>query len=140
MEPKSIAFNSGPAGSHHYHQCSAQKPKAWLHIMHGMAEHSARYADIASFLNQQGIVVTAGDHRGHGRTGDGMDSLYHMGDSNSWNQMVEDQWQLINHIAAEHELPLIIMGHSMGSFMATRFCQQQGHRLQQQLNKGGERR
>ena len=63
-----------------------------------------------------------------------MDSLYHMGDSNSWNQMVEDQWQLINHIAAEHELPLIIMGHSMGSFMATRFCQQQGHRLQQQLN------
>ena len=134
MEPKSIAFNSGPAGSHHYHQWSAQKPKAWLHIMHGMAEHSARYADIAAFLNQQGIVVTAGDHRGHGRTGDGMDSLYHMGDSNSWNQMVEDQWQLINHIAAEHELPLIIMGHSMGSFMATRFCQQQGHRLQQQLN------
>lgn len=130
MALKSIAFDQGPAGNHYYHQWQPEKPWAWLHIMHGMAEHSVRYADLAQYLNEQGIMVTAGDHRGHGRTGEAMDSLYHMGDSDSWNQMVEDQWQLINHIAAEQDLPLIIMGHSMGSFMATRFCQQYGQKLQ----------
>ena len=134
MELKSIAFDNGAAGSQYYHQWKSEKAVAWLHIMHGMAEHSARYADLAAFLNQQGIMVTAGDHRGHGRTGDAMDSLCPLGDSNSWNQMIDDQWQLIIHIAAEQKLPLIIMGHSMGSFMATRFCQQYGLQLQQQLD------
>jgi alpha-beta hydrolase superfamily lysophospholipase len=134
MALNSIAFSSGPNGTHYYHQWQPAAPIAWLHIMHGMTEHSARYADLAQYLNQQGIMVTAGDHRGHGRTGEAMGSLYHMGDSDSWNQMVDDQWQLINHIAAEQDLPLIIMGHSMGSFMATRFCQQYGQQLRQLNN------
>ncbi|MDG1165786.1 MAG: alpha/beta hydrolase, partial [Porticoccaceae bacterium] len=81
MELKSIAFDNGAAGSQYYHQWKSEKAVAWLHIMHGMAEHSARYADLATFLNQQGIMVTAGDHRGHGRTGDAIGSLYHLGDS-----------------------------------------------------------
>ena len=34
----------------HYHQWLPEKPKAWLHIMHGMAEHSERYKTLAKFL------------------------------------------------------------------------------------------
>lgn len=131
MALKSIAFDSGTDGNHYYHQWQPEEPVAWLHIMHGMSEHSARYADLAQYLNQQGIMVTAGDHRGHGRTGEAMNSLYHIGDSDSWSQMVDDQWQLINHLAGQQHIPLIIMGHSMGSFMATRFCQQYGQQLRQ---------
>ena len=131
MQHKTISFDSGQPGTHHYHQWMPDntKPIAWLHIMHGMSEHSARYAHFAEFLNQQGIMVTAGDHRGHGLTGSSADSLYHMGDNDSWNQMVNDQWQLTNHIAAEQQLPLVILGHSMGSFMATQFCQQYAQQL-----------
>lgn len=126
---KTLAFNSGEAGDHHFHQWLSKKPKGWLHIMHGMAEHGARYADLARFLNQQGFVVTAGDHRGHGLTGIAADSLYHVADNNGWNQMIDDQWQLIEHLASQHDLPLVILGHSMGSFMATHFCQRYAREL-----------
>jgi alpha-beta hydrolase superfamily lysophospholipase len=133
MDKKSLRFNSGESGTGYYHQWTPESPKAWVHIMHGMAEHSARYAHIAEYLNQHGIMVTADDHRGHGLTGEAANSLYHNGDKNSWNQMIDDQWQLINHIASEQQLPLIIMGHSMGSFMATRFCQIYGRQLQSNI-------
>ena len=68
-ERKTLAFSSGEAGEHYYHEWAPKKPKGWLHIMHGMSEHGARYGDLAAFLNQQEIIVTAGDHRGHGLTG-----------------------------------------------------------------------
>ena len=73
MNLNSIAFTTGDSGDYYYHQWlpqePSQSPKAWVHIMHGMAEHSARYQHLAEFLNQQGYLVSADDHRGHGKTG-----------------------------------------------------------------------
>jgi alpha-beta hydrolase superfamily lysophospholipase len=138
MSLKTIAFTSGDSGDCYYHQWSPQpsvQPKAWVHIMHGMAEHSARYQHLAEFLNQQGYRVSADDHRGHGKTGDTSDSLFHLADNNGWNQMLDDQWQLIEHIAEQSELPLIILGHSMGSFMATHFCQIYADKFQDRFGK-----
>ena len=40
--------------------------KAFLQILHGMAEYSDRYAKFAEYLNKLGIAVFAADHRGHG--------------------------------------------------------------------------
>jgi len=91
--------------------------------MHGMSEHSARYDDFARFLNTHNIMVTAGDHRGHGQTGKNMGKSYHVANENGWNQMIDDQWQLLRHIDSQNDLPLVILGHSMGSFMATHLCQ-----------------
>jgi alpha-beta hydrolase superfamily lysophospholipase len=134
MSLNSIAFTTGTSGTYYYHQWPAQtadqQPKAWVHIMHGMSEHSARYKQLAEFLNQQGYMVTADDHRGHGKTGDTNGNLYHLADNNGWNQMIDDQWQLLEHLGAQNNLPLIILGHSMGSFMATRFCQTYADKIQ----------
>ncbi len=154
MSLKTIAFTSGDPGECHYHLWPAKQSdqqsnhqqapaKAWIHIMHGMAEHSARYQPLAEFLNQQGFMVSADDHRGHGKTGAANGNLYHFADNNGWNQMIDDQWQLIEHIGQQTDLPLIILGHSMGSFMATRFCQIYAERLSNKLqnrlgNKLGE--
>ena len=43
-------------------------PKAVVQIIHGLAEHAARYARIAAALCSAGYAVYADDHRGHGRT------------------------------------------------------------------------
>ena len=129
VERKKIPFSSGEPGDLHYCQWIPEHPVAWLHIMHGMSEHAVRYAGFAEFLNQQGIMVTADDHRGHGETGKAMGNSYHIADSDGWNQMLDDQWQFINHIREDHSLPLILMGHSMGSFMATHLCQRYGQQL-----------
>lgn len=126
MSLHSIAYNSGDPGDYYYHQWPVQpgqQARAWVHIMHGMAEHSARYHQLAEYLNLHGYLVSADDHRGHGATGDANNNLFHVADNNGWNQLIDDQYQLLEHIAGQNDLPLIILGHSMGSFMATRFCQ-----------------
>lgn len=135
MNPKTIAFQSGEPGTCYYHEWSSaeQQPKAWIHIIHGMAEHSARYAHLAQHLNQQGYLVTADDHRGHGLTGQTNNNLFHLADNDGWNQMVEDQLQLIQQLGAQHTLPLIILGHSMGSFIATHLCQRHSQQLAPRL-------
>jgi len=121
-----IPLANDPSNYHYYYQWEAEKPLAWVHIMHGMAEHGARYLDLAKFLNNQGITVTADDHRGHGITGSKANSLYHIADNDGWNKLLDDQWQLIGHIAQTQSVPLILLGHSMGSYMALGFCQKYG--------------
>lgn len=43
-------------------------PKGHIHLLHGMAEHIARYAEFAQYLAGKGYLVTGHDHRGHGKT------------------------------------------------------------------------
>jgi alpha-beta hydrolase superfamily lysophospholipase len=87
-----------------------------VQISHGMGEHSLRYADLASFLNQAGFHVYSNDHRGHGRTAKSRDQLGDFG-AGGWDAVVEDMARL-TRLARQREpgLPLVLLGHSMGSF------------------------
>ena len=87
-----------------------------LQIVHGIAEHVERYDHFAEFMTAQGYVVVAEDHMGHGKSvnGDGIQGYFHGG----WFCAVEDTWQLMQKTKAEYpDLPYILLGHSMGSFM-----------------------
>ncbi len=92
-----------------------------VQISHGMGEHALRYERLAEFLNAAGYHVYANDHRGHGRTADGAE---HNGDlgSGGWNGLVKDMSALSRHARTNHPgLPLILLGHSMGSFAAQHY-------------------
>lgn len=93
--------------------------KAVLLILHGMAEHSARYDEFAKLLVKKQIAVYAPDHRGHGQTAlKGNATLGWFAETAGWQRVVDDALELTTVIAAEHpEVPLFVMGHSMGSFM-----------------------
>src|ERR1700683_1656823 len=87
-----------------------------LQISHGMGEHSLRYADVAGFLSRAGFHVYANDHRGHGRTAISREMLGDFG-TRGWDGVVEDMATLTRRIRdREAGLPVILMGHSMGSF------------------------
>lgn len=87
-------------------------------IAHGMAEHGARYADFAGFLNQHGCEVWAMDHRGHGGSVAG-GSLGHFADADGWSKVVADLAALLTQRRQQQpQRPLIVFGHSMGSFIA----------------------
>ena len=91
--------------------------KAVVQIVHGIAEFVERYDDFANFLNDQGVLVVAEDHMGHGQSinGDGIQGYFHGG----WFTAVEDSMQLMADTKAEYpDVPYILFGHSMGSFMA----------------------
>ena len=93
--------------------------KGAVQIAHGMAEHGARYAPVADVLTRAGYVVWANDHRGHGHTIASPDEQGFFGERDGWALVLGDVHLLNRHIAKAHEgLPLCLLGHSMGSFMA----------------------
>ncbi len=93
-------------------------PRAVVQIAHGMAEHSARYARLAEALTASGYAVYAGDHRGHGGTAAKADHGY-FADSDGWDTVVADLRAVTGVAQEEHPgLPVFLLGHSMGSFLA----------------------
>lgn len=91
-------------------------PRAIINLAHGMGEHAARYRRFAQALVDAGYVVYANDHRGHGRTAGSAD---HHGDLGvaGWRGLVDDLGALNKLARAEHpDTPLVMFGHSMGSF------------------------
>ena len=97
------------------------RPKAIVQIAHGLAEHSARYARLAGALNEAGYGVYAFDLRGHGPSCAPAD-LGHFASSAGWDKCVGDLWTFNRLIAAEQpDLPIVVLGHSLGSFLGRSF-------------------
>jgi len=89
-----------------------------VQIAHGMAEHARRYMPVARDLIAAGAMVYANDHRGHGRTAGSVEKLGDFGDG-GYDAMPEDMAVLTRLIRKELPgLPVILLGHSMGSFAA----------------------
>lgn len=92
--------------------------KAFLQILHGMAEHSDRYARFAEYLNTLGFAVFAADHRGHGTTAS-EDELGWFAEEGGWDRIADDAFELANFITSQYSVnTTFLMGHSMGSFLA----------------------
>lgn len=92
------------------------KPSAIIQIVHGIAEYAKRYDDFANYLNGLGYLVVAEDHMGHGESvnGDGIQGYFHGG----WFTAVADTYTLLERTRGEYpNLPYVLLGHSMGSFM-----------------------
>jgi alpha-beta hydrolase superfamily lysophospholipase len=103
-----------------YRWVPAGEPRAVIQLTHGMGEHAQRYDHVARTLNDAGFAVYAQDHRGHGTSAD-PEALGDMGPG-SWPALVDDIGLLSAHIRAEHPgLPLILLGHSMGSFAVQQY-------------------
>lgn len=115
---KDIWYDSKGAGKIHACRWEPEgQPRAVVQILHGIAEFVERYDDFAEFLNSKGILVVAEDHMGHGQSinGDGIQGYFHGG----WFTALEDSMQLLEDTRKEYpELPYVLFGHSMGSFMA----------------------
>lgn len=102
-----------------------ENPKAIVQFVHGMAEHGARYEGFASYLNDNDVSVVIADHMGHGKSiADGdMDNYGYFGEENGDVCLTDDQAALTDIIKGEFPgVPYILFGHSMGSFIARRYC------------------
>ncbi|MGL6154416.1 serine aminopeptidase domain-containing protein [Cetobacterium sp.] len=97
-----------------------ETPLAIVQIIHGMGEHSKRYLDFVKFLNKNKIAVALSNHRAHGLHAYENNKLGKF--SKSFKVLVFDQIEISKQIKKFYpKIPLFILGHSMGSFIA------QGH-------------
>ena len=85
-------------------------------IAHGMGEHALRYAPLAETLVRSGYAVYANDHRGHGQTVKADSQLGDYGPE-GWQALVDDECRLLSQARQEHDVPILILGHSMGSML-----------------------
>ena len=97
-------------------------PRGVVQLLHGVGEHAGRYGTLIAALTAAGFHVYADDHRGHGRTGirqhGGPEKLGRLG-KGGLRAAEEAVWQLTEIIRAENpDLPLVLLGHSWGSFLA----------------------
>lgn len=102
-------------------------PRAIIHILHGMAEHSQRYAPLAAHLVDQGYVVFAHDHRGHGYSIPAGGLLGHFADHDGWHRVVADAHKVNEYLRHEYPgVPIVMIGHSMGSFITQSYLLRYG--------------
>ncbi|SCJ04789.1 lysophospholipase L2 [uncultured Clostridium sp.] len=102
--------------------------KAVVQISHGMTEHILRYDEFASYLNKNGFLVYGHDHRGHGLTAKTKDDLGYIADSEGFDWLVRDLYELMMKVKDDNKgLPIYLFGHSMGSFVSQRFIELHGN-------------
>jgi len=101
-----------------------------VQISHGMAETSSRYERFAKKLTDNGYIVYANDHRGHGKTAKVIENVGYLAEKDGFKYLVEDVHKLTEIIKKEYpNLPLFLFGHSMGSFVAQRYIMLYGSEL-----------
>lgn len=106
------------------HYISNEQTKGNFLLLHGMAEHYERYDSFASFLTSHGFDVYLYSHRGHG-TDLPESELGFFGPENGYRLVIEDAISILTEIRRiSPNLPLFLMGHSMGSIITRNVIQE----------------
>jgi alpha-beta hydrolase superfamily lysophospholipase len=114
-----VGYRWDPAGT----------PRGAVQLTHGMGEHVRRYGALARALTGAGLVVYGQDHRGHGATARSEEELGQLG-PDGWTQLVDDVDLLVSLIREEQPgLPLVLLGHSMGSFAVQQYLLKHSDRV-----------
>ena len=92
--------------------------RAVIQLSHGMCEYVRRYTPMAEFYAAHGIALAGNDHLGHGDTaktgehghyGEPDGRLHLLNDLHTMNGLLHERFP---------DTPIILYGHSMGSFYA----------------------
>ena len=107
----------------------ACRPKGIIQLIHGFGEHSRRYLHMITTFMENGYIVAADDHVGHGKTALENDKWGDWGDK-GYTTMVEDEKKLHDLVVEKYpRLPYFMFGHSMGSFITRMYMARYGEDL-----------
>lgn len=102
-------------------------PQAVIQIFHGLGEHSARYDRFARAAVELGYAVFAHDHRGHGPNAG---KLGYFAAQDGWDLVVSDCHRVTEFVRERcARQPIVLLGHSMGSYIAQSYAMRFGSEL-----------
>jgi len=98
--------------------------KAVVALVHGLGEHSGRYAHVADFFTQAGYAMSGFDLRGHGKSGGARGHApnfeFLMGDIDRYLQQIGQKFPA---------LPIFLYGHSLGGILVLNYVLRRNPRL-----------
>lgn len=101
-------------------------PVCIVQIVHGMAEYIERYEEFAFFLSEHNVITVGEDHLGHGKSM-GNNPPGYFCEREPDTVVVENVHMLKDMIREDYpDLPYVILGHSMGSFITRNFMHRYG--------------
>jgi alpha-beta hydrolase superfamily lysophospholipase len=92
-------------------------PRTAILVVHGLAEHSGRYAATAAALTDAGLSVHAVDYRGHGLSEGGRVHVSDVGD-----YVADVEAALAEVRRRDPTLPVFLLGHSQGGLIALKLA------------------
>ncbi|MBR5782910.1 MAG: alpha/beta hydrolase [Clostridia bacterium] len=107
-----------------------ENPCAIVQICHGMCEYYGRYENFRNALLRAGFAVCGHDHAGHGASARDKRRYGYFGKKDGYRVLVEDTHAVSIYVKEKLSgLPLFLMGHSMGSFVARDYISAYGEEL-----------
>ncbi|MGI8574156.1 MAG: lysophospholipase [Egibacteraceae bacterium] len=123
METDQGRFN-GTEGEVFYRSWRADDPRHVVLLAHGYAEHIGRYEHVAATLVEGGAAVFGLDHLGHGQSAGDRVVI------ETFDHVVDDLHEIGSMARSSHpELPVVLVGHSMGGLIATLYAEEHGEEL-----------
>ncbi|MDE6740224.1 MAG: lysophospholipase [Lachnospiraceae bacterium] len=99
-----------------------ERPVCIVQIIHGMAEYIDRYDEFARYLAGKGIMVVGDDHLGHGKSVRPGEKYGYFCKADASTVLVRDEHRLKKITQKQYAgVPYIVLGHSMGSFIARNY-------------------
>lgn len=94
-------------------------PRAIVQIAHGIGSRVSRFEPLAEYLCAHGVAAVGNDHLGHGESVAGEENRMFFAETGGWDMAMADLRTLTERTReAEPDVPLFLLGHSMGSFLA----------------------
>ena len=98
--------------------------RAVVQLSHGMIDHTGRYEALADYLTGCGYVFAGNDHLGHGKTATDPSEFGYIADKKGYELLIDDVKRFADAVISKYTAekgvsgPYVLMGHSMGSFIA----------------------
>ena len=101
-----------------------------VQLAHGMVDHPGRYTHLYEFLTSEGYIFAGNHHLGHGRTARCEEDFGYFAKDGGIDFVLEDLHTMNRYLRDTYPaLPLILLGHSMGSFIARLYVLRHPHSM-----------
>ena len=104
--------------------------KGVVQLAHGMIDYVGRYTELAEYLCEAGYVFAGNHHLGHGKTAKSPEEFGYFAKEGGVTLLLRDMHTLNRFLRDSFPgKPLVLLGHSMGSFLARLYVNRYPHSI-----------
>jgi alpha-beta hydrolase superfamily lysophospholipase len=108
-----------------------------IQLVHGMIDHVGRYRELAEYMTERGFIFAGNHHLGHGKSVNSPEEYGYFADKGGVNFLLRDLHRLNRLLRDEYPgIPIVLLGHSMGSFLARLYVERYPHSIKAAIIHG----